>query len=228
MQPHCGVCSQCVDRRFGTLAAGLEEHDPGGRYDTDIFREGLPEGNPRTMVVSYVRFAGDIAEMPQEAMFTRFPQLYECIAPNDPAQRETAEALTFLLRRHGATVLRVVEEQISRWRRELARQQLPPTSLLRLLASSGEPETSRDFRATPDYREVWLRGEKFSLTPNQARVIELLDQNCPDGVAGLSQAYILETLDIESDNLYQVFRGSPAWGALIVRATGKGIYRLNL
>ena len=26
---HCGVCSQCIDRRFAVLATGCAEHDPG-------------------------------------------------------------------------------------------------------------------------------------------------------------------------------------------------------
>jgi hypothetical protein len=42
MQAHCGVCSQCIDRRFTTLAAGLEEYDPPGGYQLDIFRQGWP------------------------------------------------------------------------------------------------------------------------------------------------------------------------------------------
>jgi hypothetical protein len=181
------------------------------------------------MVVSYVRFARDIAEMPPEALFTRFPQLYECVAPNDPAQQETAEALTSLLRRHGATVLRVVEEQISRWRRELARQQLPATSLIGLLASPpGEPTPSEGFLPGPDYREVWLRREKFILTTNQARVVELLHQSYQRGTPALSQGYVLAELDIRSQRLSQVFRRSSAWGKLVVPADGRGMYRLDL
>jgi 7-cyano-7-deazaguanine synthase in queuosine biosynthesis len=35
--PHCGVCSQCIDRRFAVFAAGLEEYD--GEYATDFIRE---------------------------------------------------------------------------------------------------------------------------------------------------------------------------------------------
>ena len=227
MRPHCGVCLQCIDRRFATLAADLEEHDMADRYELDFFRDHLPEGDARTTVMSYVRFAIEVAEMTDEGFFARFPELYDALAPNDPDQRETAERLTCLLRRHGATILQVVENQIGRARRELARQQLPPTCLIRLLAASGEPQAAPDFRPGPGYREVWLRGEKFDLTPNQARVVQLLHQNDGDGNLGASQAYILEELEIKSKNLYQVFRGSPAWGRLIVPADGKGMYRLN-
>ena len=87
---------------------------------------------------------------------------------------------------------------------------------------------SADFRAGPDYREVWLRGEKFILTTNQARVVELLHQNYLRGTPALSQAYVVAELDIQSQRLSQVFRGSSAWGKLVVAADGKGMYRLNL
>jgi hypothetical protein len=84
------------------------------------------------------------------------------------------------------------------------------------------------FRHSPDYREVWLGDERFSLTTNQARVVELLDGQRLEGVDSLSQAYILEFLDIGSQNLAQVFRGSPAWDRLVIRADGRGMYRLNI
>ncbi len=36
-QPHCGQCSQCVDRRFSVLAAGLTgAHDPPTGYRSDV------------------------------------------------------------------------------------------------------------------------------------------------------------------------------------------------
>src|SRR5205085_3697319 len=53
----CGYCSQCVDRRFGAIAAGLEKHDLAERYALDIFRDMLPEGEQRTVAESFVRFA---------------------------------------------------------------------------------------------------------------------------------------------------------------------------
>jgi hypothetical protein len=74
-----------------------------------------------------------------------------------------------------------------------------------------------------DYRQALYNGEWRPLTPNQARVAELLYRVAKP----LSEAYILETLDIASKTLYQVFRGSWAWGALIEKAPGQGMYRLN-
>ena len=38
-QPHCGYCSQCIDRRFAMLAAGQEHEDPAEAYKVDLFTD---------------------------------------------------------------------------------------------------------------------------------------------------------------------------------------------
>ena len=229
MQSHCGVCSQCIDRRFATLAAGLEEYDPPERYKIDIFRQGLSLGRDQTMALSYTRFATEVEDLDAIGLFFRFAELSECIDPSDPNCSIGAERLLALLKRHASSVLRVVEEQIAAAKVELARESLPPNCLIRLIAgSSGSVIRTDNFLHSADYREVWLGDERFSLTTNQARVVELLDSQRLKGVDALSQGYILETLDIGSQNLAQVFRNSPAWNCLIVRADGRGMYRLNI
>jgi 7-cyano-7-deazaguanine synthase in queuosine biosynthesis len=66
---HCGRCSQCLDRRFGMLAAGVGADDPSEMYETDLLtspREGLD----RTMAESFVRHAlelGDMTSGPSQA-----------------------------------------------------------------------------------------------------------------------------------------------------------------
>lgn len=173
-EPHCGICSQCIDRRFATLIAGLEEYDPSGRYKVDIFRHDLPEGKDRTMAASYYRFATTVASLTEEGLFERFPQLYECVDPGDRDAPATAQALVDLLHRHGSAVTAAMQEQIHQAESELARQTLPPYSLVRMAAGptgglsfgsqpSGDSEV---FRHSPDYRRVWLRDELFSLSTN--------------------------------------------------------------
>jgi hypothetical protein len=84
---------------------------------------------------------------------------------------------------------------------------------------------SAHFRPSPDYRAVWLGEERIDLSLNQARVVELLHKNDD---TSLSQAYILETLEIRSSSLYQVFRTSPAAWKKLIRKVAKGVYALNL
>src|SRR5690606_31489283 len=46
---HCGSCSQCLDRRFAILAAGLEAYDRGEDYRTDVITGARETSRSRTM-----------------------------------------------------------------------------------------------------------------------------------------------------------------------------------
>lgn len=143
VQPHCGVCSQCIDRRFGSLAAGLEEHDLAERYEIDIFRDALPDGAARTLAESYVRFALSVQRLTDDAFFAEYPQLYDCIAAHDPQPGQTAQELVELIRRHASNTLRIMESQVAKNSSDLVAGTLPPTCLVRLVASGQHLEDTR-------------------------------------------------------------------------------------
>jgi 7-cyano-7-deazaguanine synthase in queuosine biosynthesis len=132
---HCGTCSQCVDRRFGSLAAGMQQYDLVERYGKDVFIDELNEGDQRTQVESYVRFALSIDGSSDEDLFKQYPQLYDCIVSDDPDPSGTAHKLVELLRRHSSEVLGVVKEQLQTHSTELLRGTLPESCLIRLVAS---------------------------------------------------------------------------------------------
>jgi hypothetical protein len=96
-----------------------------------------------------------------------------------------------------------------------------------------DPLPSR--RHSVDFRSVVWDGTDYTFSPNQAAVIGQLWQAWEKGVPDLSQACLLEGTDegnVNAERLRDVFRRSgiqhPAWGALIVRGNGKGIFRLNV
>jgi hypothetical protein len=82
-QTHCGVCSQCVDRRFAVLAAGLEAHDPATLYKPNLLIDSLPPGHARTMVEAYVSTASDIERMNDVALFARFGEVSRALSSDD-------------------------------------------------------------------------------------------------------------------------------------------------
>ena len=58
-------------------------------YRVDIFTDPLPEGDARTMVVSYVRFARRrSATLDDDSFFHEFQELYDCILEDDPRALE--------------------------------------------------------------------------------------------------------------------------------------------
>jgi 7-cyano-7-deazaguanine synthase in queuosine biosynthesis len=227
VQPHCGICSQCIDRRFASLSASLEEHDLAECYGLDIFSESLPEGDPRTMAISYVGLARRILKTSQDDLFSEFPQLYDCILPDDPKPESTAETLIALLQRHATTVLRVLENQAIKLAPQIAVGDLTPTSLVGLCVSPVESPDG-DFRAAPGFRSVWCQGQQYTFGPKQAQVVEILYRAHLSDTPDVGQDYILETVESSGRRLRDLFKDHPAWKSLIVSGKGKGTFRLNI
>jgi 7-cyano-7-deazaguanine synthase in queuosine biosynthesis len=133
--PHCGTCSQCVDRRFGSIAAQFEEHDLTERYEKDIFSDPLKEGNERTYAEQYVRFTHELSSLSDDGLFEKFPQLSDCIVSSDPDPNGTASNLVALLRRHSKEVREVVKTQMEKFGDKIFDGTLPDTCLLKLITS---------------------------------------------------------------------------------------------
>lgn len=247
LQAHCGICTQCIDRRFATLATGLEEYDPGERYRLDIFRQALPEGVARTMVLSYVRFGQRVAALSGEVLFGEYPQLYDCIDAEQTNQRETAEALTGMIQRHGQTVVRVLKEQFERYSEDLAGSRLPEACLLRIVSApearfdqgaeseseatvggGGTGDSRPRVRYSPDFSTVTVNGKTWHFVGTQARAIGVFMKQWEAGVPELNQQYVLTEAESEASRLRDLFKNSPAWGTLLVRCTRAGFYRLDL
>ena len=87
---HCGYCSQCVDRRFGVIGAGLEQHEPPNPYVLDVFTRRLDEGERRTIPYSYVTRAKEIEAHDNDALFREFAELYRCL-PSEPRAADSAK-----------------------------------------------------------------------------------------------------------------------------------------
>jgi hypothetical protein len=233
IQPQCGYCFQCVDRRFATVAAGLEEHDLAERYGIDIFSHELAEGEARTVATSYVRFAQELELLDEATLFLEFPQLIDCIDREGDNLTSEAESLAGMLHRHAVTVLGVLESQITTHRATMVRGELPPHSLLRLVSLKEQKEQSVphsreetvEFNPSPDYRSIQLRGQTYHLSPFQAAAVKVLHEHHPSELSG---SYILEQIEAASRSISDLFKGSEAWGKLIVPGNRRGSYRLNL
>lgn len=129
--PHCGTCSQCIDRRFASIAAGMQEFDLAERYRTDIFRDPLA-GDSLTMAESHVRFAREAVPMSGEDLFEAYPQLNDCILVDDPSPHVTAGELAAMVKRHAAETLGVVQGEVAKASQQLVQHTLPPTCLIQI------------------------------------------------------------------------------------------------
>ncbi|TSC54343.1 MAG: Uncharacterized protein LiPW30_704 [Parcubacteria group bacterium LiPW_30] len=145
LQPHCGVCTQCIDRRFASESAKLAEHDIPNRYEKDIFSSPLEEGDERTHAENYVRFAYQLEEIKTSNEFwEKFPELYDCLPIDvDTDVAQCANALWELFQKHQKIVNGVLEKKLQEYLRAIRRASLPKNCLLQMVVDGQHKIDSR-------------------------------------------------------------------------------------
>jgi 7-cyano-7-deazaguanine synthase in queuosine biosynthesis len=151
LHPHCGQCSQCIDRRFAVLATGQSDADPSEAYAVDLFTGERPAGPDREMALAYVRSASDIHQMVDVAFFARHGETSRIVGFFPETADTIAGHIFDLYRRHAADVCRIFDQAIADHRSALREGSLPANCLLTLVigrhdltsaypALRGEPE----------------------------------------------------------------------------------------
>jgi hypothetical protein len=93
------------------------------------------EGQALTTAASYIRFARTTSVLDDEELFLEYPQLEDCIVPDDPDPVRVARELAGMTRRHAGEVLEVVERKVEYAVRFLVLGELPETCVTRLAIS---------------------------------------------------------------------------------------------
>lgn len=138
LHTHCGRCSQCLDRRFAILAAGLEGHDPAESYAIDVLLGARTDGEARTIALEWTRHALTLSKIEDRDFGIRFGTEITRIL-NGFAFDQRADAFQRVVemhRRHGAIVRKVLKQAIVDNVTSIADHQLRPTCLVKLWISS--------------------------------------------------------------------------------------------
>jgi 7-cyano-7-deazaguanine synthase in queuosine biosynthesis len=133
-QPHCGVCSQCVDRRFATLAAGFGESDLGVGYRVDLLTGQRDSADDRTMAESYVRHALELHGMSLITFTSRFANELARAIHGFPgtAADDVVRFVYELHQRHAADVVAVLVSGVRNHAEDLVGHRLADSCILRL------------------------------------------------------------------------------------------------
>lgn len=147
--PHCGKCSQCIDRRFAAIASGAEKHDPAERYALDVFL-GPREGVERAIAIGYVRHGVELARKSPAALATCFNMEISRAVHHLAKRSDAARELVDMHQRHGEAVCHVLEQILAANAAKVVNGDLDPTCLLAIVArgqhlgSSGKPLTTAE------------------------------------------------------------------------------------
>jgi hypothetical protein len=131
LHSHCGICSQCIDRRFAMLAAGLGEDDPEEAYEVDPLSGPRATSPDREIALGFAHNAQEFARMTPGAFLARFGEVQRATqwlgGPDDSAARRLFD----LHRRREVAVTRIVKARLCAM---MTDDDLPdPQSLLALL-----------------------------------------------------------------------------------------------
>jgi 7-cyano-7-deazaguanine synthase in queuosine biosynthesis len=137
LHPHCGACSQCIDRRTAVLACDAGQHDPAEAYETDVFAGERTTDLSRTMAVDWTRHAHALAGMPDMMFAERFGAELARICdgfPERPSWQVTRDVVA-LQRRHGQNARAGMQAALCAHAAAVVAKTLPSTSLLRMFIS---------------------------------------------------------------------------------------------
>jgi len=128
LHTHCGRCSQCVSRRFATLASKYGDHDPSEMYKTDLLEGEREEGVDLTLVESFIRTAADMKAMNEFQLLKRFGEVSR-VLNHIPGMTvdEVAQNVVRLHRKHAAEVTGVMECAIASHSPQILEETLPST-----------------------------------------------------------------------------------------------------
>lgn len=226
---HCGVCSQCIDRRFAILSAGAGGFEPESNYELDLLTGDRSLHEELRMAVAYVKFCQTIDSCEPRQFDEKFPQVAAALSFFPGLSNNSARDRIFdLHRRHAQDVLSVISAGLVSEQSAVVRSTLPPGSLLSLCLSRSTipaPPTNDVVRQLSDFMdrldapvcmfavyeeaqriclggEFWLDGANFKL-------FKALLPHHRSAKAGMTEVPFIElwklaeTLEIDEQSLRQ-------------------------
>ncbi|MFO0804404.1 MAG: winged helix-turn-helix domain-containing protein [Gemmataceae bacterium] len=129
--PHCGLCSQCVDRRVSVLAATIPtDHDPESRYESDVMI-GERTGADLLFVERYVGSAYELERFSSVREFAaKFGEIAHVLPYTGMSADRAAQAIHDLYRRHATEVSHAIQTVIASRSGAVMKQSYPACSLL--------------------------------------------------------------------------------------------------
>lgn len=101
---HCGRCSQCIDRRFAVLAAGLARFDPEEAYRVALMDDARNDVRDREIALSYLGSAQAYEHITPSELERALPAVISAVAHLEQPTETALQMIARLLKRHGTGV----------------------------------------------------------------------------------------------------------------------------
>lgn len=135
--PHCGNCSQCVDRRFAVLAGAGDACESAATYRRDVLLGAREDEESRMLLASYTEHAISPARMSESEFASNYGEVARLIRYVGCPEAEALTRIYSLHQRHARQVSSVLEKAIGTFSKHILEDRLPRTCLLRLTIDTG-------------------------------------------------------------------------------------------
>ena len=177
LTPHCGRCSQCLDRRFAAIAAGLADADPVEAYAIDPLYGPRTDLRDRELALGYAQNARQFATMNPLQFSSTFGEAQRAIRFLDEPASSGADRLMGLHKRHGAAVNTVIDEAMRSTVSALAEEHLDPNCLVSLIGqnifSGSKPLFSDSHSSTTELTEATSSNEIWTIRMRSGPIVHI-------------------------------------------------------
>ena len=129
-KPHCGICTQCIERRFAFAYAGLEDEEPVQSYEVDIFTEALREGEARGNAEGYLRLITSLRSMTASDFYAKYRIAMLAVDEMDMEPRTAERKLFEMVKSNANQSLQALATKSKGHMRDMQLGQIPSSSVL--------------------------------------------------------------------------------------------------
>lgn len=151
-KPHCGRCSQCISRKFATLASRFSSRDADSLYHVDLLTGPRTAETDRTLVESFIRTATQIGSMNELQVVEHYGEVSRVLRHVRPLSADqAAERVIQLYRRHSSEVNGVMDGAIRDHASDIREGKLPATcAILLAISETYKSAPTAEKREPPD------------------------------------------------------------------------------
>jgi len=163
--PHCGRCSQCLERRLTCLAARCQsDEDSSTSYESDVLI-GPCNGADWSLTESYVRQIRSIETCTKpEELLELFPVLSRALNHLELSPTKALDEIFKLLKSHATQICDVLATEVARYAPHMIRLGLPKHCLLAIACGAGQPTNQSSELGTPPYNELLFDPTEFQVS----------------------------------------------------------------
>jgi hypothetical protein len=157
---HCGICSQCIDRRFGIVAAQADEFEPLRHYSVDIFTQSPPKDADKIIGAAYLEKAIHYeTPKPVPQFVADNPEVRRVLRCVEGTPTGVAGRIMDLHQRHAQEVFGALKTMMGQNLDGVFKATLPPDCLLRIGYETGSPMTLPAVQVENDSENVAMPEE---------------------------------------------------------------------